>query len=210
MPFEIAAWAVSTAEDTAWRRRMDALRIQMAGGDPLTRFEELKAFAGWMWEMPWRLPVSLGFTTDGSTLSGEAAAWLERNRERIHMSYCWNGSHGRERWENSSILDVYKRQTLYREGCGVKKNELAALYWFNKAEEQGDTKAGADCEAVFQTFYNHCSWEEFAGKIGILAHWCRTGMGPVPLDRERGAYWTGRMEKALTVSEKRQAADKNK
>lgn len=100
--------------------------------------------------------------------------------------------------------------TLYREGCGVKKNELAALYWFNKAEEQGDTKAGADCEAVFQTFYNHCSREDFAGKIGILAHWCRTGMGPVPLDRERGAYWTGRMEKALTVSEKRQAADKNK
>lgn len=104
MPFEVAAWAVSTAEDTAWRRRMDALRIQMAGGDPLTRFEELKAFAGWMWEMPWRLPVSLGFTTDGSTLTGEAAEWLERNRERIHMSYCWNGSHGRERWENSSIL----------------------------------------------------------------------------------------------------------
>ncbi len=92
---------------------------------------------------------------------------------------------------------AYQLGALYSQGRGLEKNDLAALYWFNKAEEQGVLEAGADCDGIFQTYYRNFSREDFADRIGLLAHWCRTGRGPVPLDRERGAYWTGRMEKVL-------------
>lgn len=87
---------------------------------------------------------------------------------------------------------------LCNRGIGLEKNDLAALYWFNKAEEQGNLQSGADCDGIFQSYSRKLSREDFAEQIGLLAHWCRTGRGPVPLDRERGAYWTGRMEKVLT------------
>ena len=87
---------------------------------------------------------------------------------------------------------------LYNRGIGLERNDLAALYWFNKAEEQGEAAAGTDCDGIFQAYCRNLGREDFAEQIGLLAHWCRTGRGPVPLDRERGAYWTGRMEKILT------------
>ena len=91
---------------------------------------------------------------------------------------------------------------FYSQGIGLEKDKLAALYWFNKAEEQGDLESKADCENIFQKYYSSLSREDFAEQIGTLAQWCRTGRGPVPLDQERGAYWTGRMEKALSTQER--------
>lgn len=87
---------------------------------------------------------------------------------------------------------------LYSRGVGVEKNNFAALYWFNKSEEQGNLEARENSDRIFQECSGILSREDFAEQIGMLAQWCRTGRGPVPLDRERGAYWTGRMEKILT------------
>ena len=96
---------------------------------------------------------------------------------------------------------------LYNRGIGLERNDLAALYWFNKAEEQGEAAAGTDCDGIFQAYCRNLGREDFAEQIGLLAHWCRTGRGPVPLDRERGAYWTGRMEKILTGPDRKGRPD---
>lgn len=37
---------------------------------------------------------------------------------------------------------------LYNRGIGLERNDLAALYWFNKAEEQGNAGARADCDGI--------------------------------------------------------------
>lgn len=96
---------------------------------------------------------------------------------------------------------------LYNRGIGLERNDLAALYWFNKAEEQGEAAAGTDCDGIFQAYCRNLGREDFAEQIGLLAHWCRTGRGPVPTDRERGAYWTGRMEKILTGPDRKGRPD---
>ncbi len=96
---------------------------------------------------------------------------------------------------------------LYNRGIGLERNDLAALYWFNKAEEQGEAAAGTDCDGIFQAYCRNLGREDFAEQIGLLAHWCRTGRGPVPLDRERGAYWTGRMEKIMTGPDRKGRPD---
>lgn len=87
---------------------------------------------------------------------------------------------------------------LYNAGLGVKKSDLAALYWFDRAAEQGVEPAKTDRDGILRAYVDNLGLQEARSQIALLARWCGTGEDAgVPLDEERAKYWRGR---ALTLA----------
>lgn len=78
---------------------------------------------------------------------------------------------------------------LYNAGAGVEKNDLAALYWFDRAADQGVQAAKADRDGIFQSYVNSLGRQEFGEQLELMAECCQLGSPHIPRDEKKAAYW---------------------
>lgn len=96
---------------------------------------------------------------------------------------------GGAEYENDAWCQNYLA-VLYNAGAGVEKNDLASLYWFDKASEQGITAAKTDRDGMLNAYVNNLGKQETAVQLRLLADWCATGTDEaIPIDRTKARYW---------------------
>lgn len=79
---------------------------------------------------------------------------------------------------------------LYNSGNGVKQNDLAALYWFDKAVDNGAADvAQTDRDGILNAYRENRSHEEFVAIMKQLSEWCKTGTEDIPKDEIKSEYW---------------------
>lgn len=79
---------------------------------------------------------------------------------------------------------------LYNIGAGVEKNDLAALYWLDKAVENGAADvAQTDKDGILNAYKASLSPAEFYEYMMQLSGWCSLGDENVPKDAEKAKYW---------------------
>lgn len=90
-----------------------------------------------------------------------------------------------------NYLGVY-----FNMGCGVERNDLAALYWWDKAVSNGaESLALQDKNSLLNYYKSSLSPKEFYEHIMILSGWCRIGNEDVPKDAQKADYWREVAEK---------------
>lgn len=82
---------------------------------------------------------------------------------------------------------------LYNLGAGVEQDDLAALYWFDRAADNGIEEAVRDRNGIFLAYKSNNSEMEFAGIMEKLAEYCARGTGAIPQDADKVNYWRDRM-----------------
>lgn len=79
---------------------------------------------------------------------------------------------------------------LYETGEGVEQNDLAALYWFDCAADNG---VGAAAEEkrndILAAYQQALSPADFSERMATLATWCEEGTRDVPANPDKAAYW---------------------
>ena len=93
---------------------------------------------------------------------------------------------------------------IYMQGFGTAINQLAALYWFDKAADLGNKQAKTNRDLVFNEFLKQKKGPveatmtlpgkfsmDFKAKsiFGVLSVWCKFGSDGVMLDEEKSKYW---------------------
>lgn len=92
-------------------------------------------------------------------------------------------------YENDGWCQNYLA-VLYNAGAGVEKNDLASLYWFDKASEQGVDAAKTDRDGMLNAYINNLGKLETAEQLRLLAGWCTNGTEEaVPIDEVKAVYW---------------------
>ena len=80
---------------------------------------------------------------------------------------------------------------LYNAGAGAKKNDLAALYWFDKAVDNGVETSRKDRDGILNAYKTNLTSAEFYEQMMILSGWCGVGSEDVPKDAAKAEYWRG-------------------
>lgn len=78
---------------------------------------------------------------------------------------------------------------LYNAGAGVEQDDLAALYWFDRAVDHGIKAAKQDRDGIFNAYKSDSSAEEFYDIMQTLSHRCAVGDEDIPKDVQKAAYW---------------------
>ncbi len=78
---------------------------------------------------------------------------------------------------------------LYNTGTGVQKDDLAALYWFDRAADNRVRPAKTDRNGIFNAYRDNLSRAEFVILLFKLGEYCAKGTNEVPRDGEKAAYW---------------------
>ena len=79
---------------------------------------------------------------------------------------------------------------LYNAGAGLEKNDLAALYWFDKAVDNGAANvAQKDRDGILNAYKTNFSPADFYAEMLKLSGWCAIGSEDVPKDAAKSVYW---------------------
>lgn len=78
---------------------------------------------------------------------------------------------------------------LYNAGAGVEKDDLHALYWFDRAAGHGVEAAATDRDGIFNAYRSNFSREDFLEQLEILAASCAAGTADIPKDAKKAVYW---------------------
>ena len=79
---------------------------------------------------------------------------------------------------------------LYNAGAGIEKNDLASLYWFDKAVDNGAADvAKKDRDGMLNAYKINFSPKEFYEEMLKLSGWCSIGSEDVPRDAAKAVYW---------------------
>ena len=79
---------------------------------------------------------------------------------------------------------------LYNAGAGVEKNDLASLYWFDKAVDNGAADvAQKDRDGMLNAYKKNFTPSEFYEAMMDLVGWCSVGSKDVPKDADKAAFW---------------------
>ncbi len=92
----------------------------------------------------------------------------------------------------------YNLGILHLEGQGAEKSDLSAMYWFNKAADNGMSDGRTHSEGIFKAYFDNNSRTDFAEIIDILIKQCREGCKDFSADPKKAEYWKKRKRKALT------------
>ncbi len=89
---------------------------------------------------------------------------------------------------------------LYNTGAGVEKDDLAALYWFDRAVDNGVEVSKKDRDGILNAYFENSSPKEFFDIIETLARACINGTIDIPRDNEKAEYWRNQCEKLIKAS----------
>ena len=88
---------------------------------------------------------------------------------------------------------------LYNAGAGTEKNDMVALYWFDRASDNGVQEAQKDREGILNAYRNNNSPEVFAETIEQIVKECSNGSKDIPRDDKKAEYWRKRKEQMLNA-----------
>ncbi len=96
---------------------------------------------------------------------------------------------------------------LYNAGRGIEQNDIVALYWFDKAVDNGAADvAQTDRDGLLNYYKENFTADVFSATMLKLSEWCQTGSEDVPKDEAKAIYWrkiaenNGEMSGAYAVS----------
>lgn len=93
---------------------------------------------------------------------------------------------------------------LYNLGAGLEQNDLAALYWFDKAVDNGAADvARKDRDGILNAYKTHFTPAKFYEAMLTLSGWCSIGHEDVPKDAAKSAFW-----RMIGENRAREAAEK--
>lgn len=79
---------------------------------------------------------------------------------------------------------------LYNTGTGLEKNDLAALYWFDRAVDNGAADVAlADRDGILNAYRTNLEPAQFHKVMMTLSRWCSEGSDDVPKDARKAAHW---------------------
>ena len=79
---------------------------------------------------------------------------------------------------------------LLNAGAGIGKNDLAALYWFDKAVDNGAADvAQKDRDGMLNAYKTNFTPAEFYEEMMKLSGWCSVGSKDVPKDAVKAVFW---------------------
>lgn len=84
---------------------------------------------------------------------------------------------------------------LYNLGAGVEKDDLAAMYWFDRAADNGVEIAKKDRDGILNAYFESSSPKEFFNIMETLAGACINGTADIPQDHEKAQYWRNQCKK---------------
>lgn len=86
---------------------------------------------------------------------------------------------------------------LYNSGAGLEKDDLAALYWFDRAADNGVEISKKDRDGILNAYLQNFSPEEFFDIMETLARACINSTVDIPRDNEKAEYWRAQCEKLI-------------
>lgn len=89
---------------------------------------------------------------------------------------------------------------LYNAGACVEKDDLAALYWFDRAADNGMEISKKDRDGILNAYFENSSPKEFFDIMETLARACINGTVDIPRDNEKAEYWRNQCEKLIRES----------
>lgn len=78
---------------------------------------------------------------------------------------------------------------LYNAGAGVEKDDMASLYWFDRAADNDFEAAKHDREGMLNAYRTNFSREVFYETMLALAKRCTTGDADIPADAQKADFW---------------------
>lgn len=79
---------------------------------------------------------------------------------------------------------------LYYKGTSVAKNDIAALYWFDKAVENGAADvAQKKRDDILNVYKTNLSPSDFYKIMMQLSAWCSVGSNDIPKDAAKALFW---------------------
>ncbi len=79
---------------------------------------------------------------------------------------------------------------LYLSGAGLPQNDLAALYWFDCAADNGAADVAIKSrDDILNAYRQSLSASEFSEMMAMLADWCECGTPDVPVNPAKAAQW---------------------
>ena len=79
---------------------------------------------------------------------------------------------------------------LLNAGAGIEKNDLASLYWFDKAVDNGAADVALkDRDGMLNAYKTNFTPTEFYEEMMKLSGWCRIGSKDVPKDAAKAVFW---------------------
>ena len=79
---------------------------------------------------------------------------------------------------------------LYNLGLGLEQNDLVALYWFDKATDNGAADvAQQDRDGILNAYRENLSPDEFSNTMLKLSMLCQSGSKDIPKDVSKYIYW---------------------
>ena len=132
--------------------KYDILELTFLGGEPFMAFPVLRDLAEWIWSSDWPIPYRLTAVTNGTLLTGEARAWLEKNRHRIAPALSFDGEEAQNRsrsgslervdldWYHSLWPDLRVKMTVAEQNVGSLFRDITGLW--ERGIPVNDTFAG--------------------------------------------------------------------
>lgn len=84
---------------------------------------------------------------------------------------------------------------LYNAGAGVVKNDLAALYWLDKAAEAGHEAAKKDRDGILRAYVKKYGRSKIKTVTQEISRDCEIGALHIPKDQEKAIYWREKGER---------------
>lgn len=72
--------------------KFDGLSITLFGGEPLLRFEMIKAFCEWLWEFDTKVRYTVSITSNGTLLTADKKDWFKRHKDKISLRLSIDGN----------------------------------------------------------------------------------------------------------------------
>jgi TPR repeat protein len=83
---------------------------------------------------------------------------------------------------------MFNSGIYFYKGMGMERNDLAALYWFDKAADCDNEDAKTNRDAIINAYLQSPPLP-IRELFEILASWCEHGTDGVPVDEEKSNYW---------------------
>lgn len=137
-------------------------------------------------------PRDNGNTIAAETLYNLAALHFNKKEYKEAAKLFRAGAEFANDGESQNYLAV-----LYNAGLGVEKDDIAALYWFDRAADNGVEVSKKDRDGILNAYYENFSPEKFYDTMDYLVKACVSGSDEIPQDQEKAKYWREQCERLL-------------
>lgn len=182
--------AVQNGEPAAEKMRtkstMDYLHQDFGQTTPHQLYEKMIRYASLLY------PRDNGNTIAAETLYNLAALHFNKKEYKEAAKLFRAGAEFANDGESQNYLAV-----LYNAGLGVEKDDIAALYWFDRATDNGVEVSKKDRDGILNAYYENFSPEKFYDTMDYLVKACVSGSEEIPQDQEKAKYWREQCERLL-------------